>query len=241
MTNKKPLIIGVGGLLEQQETGRIQDLLAKLQEIGCITYSVRFSTICRDGNTILCPMSPRWVDDFNATVETALNDERVNTSKIGIIASSIGATIADYSISRNSLLAKGLGPYAAISPLARPHTNAINGINYLIRVKRDLDVSFPHDKERELKRVIPYESLEQVRDINTPIELAKMSRAYSIKPLTIIGLNDDRCDIEASRERHKSLEGAQENLLEYNEGHSVPAELTEKPILDFMGKELLVT
>lgn len=236
--DKKPLVIGVGGLLEQGEKGRIQDLLEKMQDVGCVIYSVRFNTICRDGNTILCPMSDRWVSDFNATVQAALSDERVDKYRIGIIASSIGATIADYAISTSTQLASGLGPYATISPLSRPNPKAIPFIREMISKKMDFDVSFPHDKEKGLRRVIPYDSLGMLAEIDTNTRLAQRSRAYQINPLTIIGLKDDRCDIESSRERHRLLEGNPSNLLEYDEGHGVSAELTEKPILEFMIREL---
>ena len=237
-TEKAPIVIGVGGLLEQGESGRIQDMLGKLQEHGCITYSIRFSTICRNGDTILCPMSDQWNGNFIATAEAAMQDPRVDRTRVGIIASSIGATIVDYVIATNSFLSEGLGPYAAISPLARPHSNAVLGINYLLNAGRDLDVSFPHDKEKGVRRIIPHANLRNVLQINTPLELAKRSRAYNIRPLTIIGKRDDRCDIDASRERHGILGGQKEFLLEYDEGHGVPAEITEKPIIKFMLKEL---
>ncbi len=236
--NKSPLVIGVGGLLEQEESGRVQDMLAILQNRGCVTYSVRFETICRDGNTILCPISDQWTQNFTRVAETAMQDPRVDRTRIGIIASSIGATIADYAISSNSMLSEGLGPYATISPLARPHPDAVIGIKYFISNSKDLDVSFPHDKERGIRRVIPHVNLSHVLQMNTPPELAKRSQAYHIKPLTIVGRNDDRCDIEASRERHRVLNGSSEFLLEYEEGHIVPATLTEKPVIEFMMREL---
>jgi len=235
---KSPLVLGVGGLLEQEESGRIQEMLARLQERGCIIYSVRFNTICRDGNTILCPMSNQWVGNFTATAEAAIQDSRVDITRIGIIASSIGATIADYAIATTHLLSEGLGPYASISPLARPHPDTISGIKYLMKHNLDLEVSFPHDKEKGIRRVIPHANLGNILQINTPPELEKRSRAYNIKPLTIVGIRDDRCDTEASRERHRVLGGSNESLLEYEEGHGVPAELTEKPILEFMTREL---
>lgn len=238
MEGKKPLVIGVGGLLEQEESGRVQELLGELQKAGCVIYSVRFNTICRDGNTIVCPISDEWIHNFDTTAQTAMADSRVDTSRIGIVASSIGATITDYALGRSPILANGLGPYVAISPFAKPNQQAIKGIGYFMKSGSDLEVSLPHDRARGVRRVIPNANLGYLATIDTNKELERRSRAYHIVPLTILGQKDDRCDLEATRQRHYILEGKPKHLLEYDAGHSVSAELTQKPILEFMGAQL---
>ncbi len=233
-TEKRPLIIGAGGLLEKEETGRIDETLGSLREYGCITYGVKFSAICRDGDTLVCPISFAWIGDVKATVETALNDERIDKKRIGIIASSLGATMMDYFIARDHTLAEGLGPYTAISPFARLNRQLVPAIQKFQERKQDLDLSSAYDKERGIKRVIPYSNLDIILDLDSTAELEKRSRIYHINPLTIIGVKDDRCDIEAMKKRHEILDGKSENLLQHNCGHAIPQQEIEKDIVQFI-------
>jgi len=238
MEEKKPAVIGVGGLLEREECGRIQNMLEILKENGCVIYSARFRTICRDGNTIICPISTEWTEDINLVVNETIKDERVDTKRIGIIASSLGATFMDYFIAKNPALAEGLNPYVALVPFARPHPAIKPHIQKMIDGKVDMDVSFQHDREKGITRKIPSHCLQTVLDVDTPSVLSKRSIAYNISPLTILGLKDDRCDNSAAKERHEILNGKPENLIELDYGHSIPQEAVQEKVIQFITKGL---
>ena len=209
-----------------------------MKDKGCIVYAPRFRTICRDGNTILCPVNGTWVEDIASVVKEALRDQRVDLERVGFIASSLGATYVDEFLASNESLTEHQKPYAAIVPFARPHTGIKPHIQRMIAGKVDLDVSFPHDRERGITRIIPARCLQTVLDIDIPKTLSNKPGSYQINPLTIMGLKDDRCDNEATRERHKILDGKPENLIELDYGHSIPQEAIQERILQFMYKGL---
>jgi len=220
--------------LEQEESGRIQEMLQTMKDKGCIVYAPRFRTICRDGNTIMCPVNGAWVEDISLVVKEALRDTRVDADKVGFIASSLGATYVDEFLASNDFLTKNKKPYAAIVPFARPHEGIRPHVQRMIAGKVDLDVSFPHDRERGITRIIPSRCLQTVLDIDIPKILSNKSTPYQINPLTIIGIKDDRCDNNATRKRHKILDGRPENLIELDYGHSIPQEAIQERILQFM-------
>jgi len=237
---KQPLVIGVGGLLEQKESGRIEEILQMMKERGCIIYAPRFSTICRDGDKIICPVNGDWIEDIGKVVREAFLDERVDTNRIGFVASSLGATFVDYFLSTNTLPASEPIPYASIVPFAKPHPEIRPQVQRMIDEKVDLDVSFEHDKRRGITRLIPSRCLETVLNIDVPKELSVNGINYPITPLTILGLKDNRCDNEATRKRHLLLSGKSSDLIELDYGHSIPQEEIQKRILQFMYKGLKI-
>ncbi|MEK6908862.1 MAG: hypothetical protein AABX23_02315 [Nanoarchaeota archaeon] len=232
---KLPLVIGVGGLLEQGESGRIQEMLQAMKDKGCIVYAPRFGTICKDGNTIICPVNGNWIEDIGRVVREALSNERVDPYRIGFIASSLGATFLDYFLASDTNLPDKIKPYVSIVPFAKPHPGIKPHVQRMIDGKVDLDVSFPHDRERGVTRIIPSRCLETVLDIDVPKALSIDKKSYSINPLTILGSKDDRCDNSATKQRHHILSGKPENLVELPEyGHSIPQEKVQDRVLEFM-------
>ena len=155
MTEKKPIVIGVGGLLEQGESGRIQEMLDVMKDKGCIVYAPRFGTICKDGNKIICPVNGSWIDDIGRVIREALLDENADSYRVGFIASSLGATFLDYFLATDTSLSNKQKPYVAIVPFARPHAGIKPHVQRMIDGKVDLDVSFPHDREKGITRLIP--------------------------------------------------------------------------------------
>lgn len=236
---KYPLVIGVGGLLEQGESGRIQEMLQSMKEKGCIVYAPRFRTICKDGNKIICPVNGNWIDDIGLVVREALMDETVDQNRVGFIASSLGATFLDYFLAADETLSDKPKPYVSIVPFAKPHPAIKPHVRRMIDGKVDLDVSFPHDREKGITRIIPARCLETVLDIDVPQALLNGKKPYSISPLTILGAKEDRCDNTATKLRHEILSGKPENLIELAEyGHSIPQEVIQDRVLEFMYKGL---
>ncbi|MEK6915310.1 MAG: hypothetical protein AABW89_02085 [Nanoarchaeota archaeon] len=235
---KQPLVIGVGGLLEKDENGRIQEMLSAMEKRGCVTYAHVFRTICRDGNRIICPVNGGWIDDIKEVIRPAMEDEHVDQKRVGFIASSLGATFLDYFLASDETLTDKSKPYASIAPYAKVNGGVVAHIKRMIERKIDLDVSSPHDTERGIKRIIPSSCLEMVLDIDVPKVLTQRQKPYSIMPLTILGLKDDRADNEAIRKRHKILNGREQDLIELDCGHNIPQELIQERILQFMYSNL---
>ncbi|MBS3083258.1 hypothetical protein J4423_00470 [Candidatus Pacearchaeota archaeon] len=236
---KQPLVIGVGGLLEQGESGRIQEMLQAMKDKGCIVYAPRFRTICKDGNKIICPVNGNWIDDIGLVVREALMDETVDQNRVGFIASSLGATFLDYFLATDETLSDKLKPYVSIVPFAKPHPAIKPYVQRMIDGKVDLDVSFPHDREKGITRIIPSRCLETVLDIDVPQALLNRKTPYSINPLTILGVKEDRCDNIATKLRHEIFSGKPENIIELAEyGHSIPQEAIQERVLEFMYKGL---
>lgn len=238
MTERKPVVFGIGGLLEKDENGRITQVLEALRQDGCATYEVRFSKICRNGNTIVCPYSESWIGDVAATIETGLQDPSVDTSRIGLIGSSLGTAVIDqYLMNHRTLEGRDIA-YAAIAPFSRVNPKIRPVLEQMRNGQKDMPITSRTDNERGIERIIPYSSLPDILKIDTPEGLRSLGSAYQITPFTVYGDRDERVEVSSIIERHNVLRGKNENLVVYPCGHTPPSESTEKA-KEFLRNQLL--
>jgi predicted alpha/beta-fold hydrolase len=171
---RKPLVIGIGGLLDRNESGRVSDLLRILHNDGFATYNVYFSGIVRDESTIICNFSLDYVNDIKNVIKTAQEDERADSAKTGIIATSMGAAIFSYYLAQNTELAPKIKAYATISPFAKvnQHPQLIKMLEHHIEKEIDLEIGTPYDKQNRIKRIIPHKNIKNITsiDINKPLK-----------------------------------------------------------------------
>ncbi|MBS3082228.1 hypothetical protein J4416_04870 [Candidatus Pacearchaeota archaeon] len=236
---RNPLVIGVGGLLEKDENGRVTDILANLRNSGCSTYEVKFSRICRNGYTVVCPVSLAWIADITTLVDTALQDPKVDTSRVGLVGSSLGAAMIDQYLASNNQLTGREISYAAISPFARINPSLKPWLESSRNSQKDLEMSTDADKKRGMKRIIPYSNISTILEINTPEILRGISERYEIKPLTIYGLKDERVDPQSIEERHYVLKGKGRNLIQFDCGHNTPYKESIDLATEFLKSRLL--
>ncbi len=228
MTQKKPIVFGIGGLLEKDENGRITQVLEALRDKGCITYEIRFSKICRNGNTVVCPYSDSWVGDMSATIETGLQDPMADTNKVGLIGSSLGTAIIDQYLASNRTLEGRSLAYASIAPFSRVHPRIRPLLEQMRNDQKDMPITSATDKQRGIERIIPYSSLQDILKIDSVVGLQNLGKSYQVTPFTVYGNKDERVEVDSIIERHKVLNGTNENLVEYDCGHTPPSESTQK-------------
>ena len=240
ITERKPLVIGIGGLLDRNESGRVSDMLRILHNDGFATYNVYFSGIVRDGSTIICNFSLDYVNDVERVIKTAQEDERADSTKTGVIATSMGAAIFSYFLAQNTQFAPKIKAYATISPFTKinQHPQLSKMLEQHIKKEIDLDIGTPYDKQNGIKRIIPHKNIKNITsiDINSPLKACNYK--WDMPILTLIGIKDERVDIESMREYHKILDGNPQNLKEYNHGHNIPYEEMRDSVINFMREKL---
>ena len=238
--SKKPVVVGVGGLLDRNESGRISDLLRILNNEGFATYNVYFSGIVRDGTTIVCNFSLDYIEDVKKVVKTIEEDKTSNLSKTGVIASSMGAAIFSYFLAQNPTFAERIKAYATISPFTRvsQHPQLLKMLEFHIQNEKDLDIGTPYDKQSGIKRIIPHKNIQNITSIDLNKSLKTAQEKWAIPTLTLLGIKDERVDVDSMREYHKILDGKSENLKEYNHGHNIPYEEMREPVINFIKEKL---
>jgi hypothetical protein len=233
-----PLIIGVGGLLEKDENGRVTEILENLRESGCSTYEVKFTSIFRNGETVLCPVSTAWVSEIDATVRTALQDPNIDTTRIGLIGSSLGATIMDqYLASENDI--NGTIPYVAISPFSRINPRLIPMLETARSAKKDIPITSEIDRKRGINRTIPHSSISTILGIDTTQTARQVKNNHKIVPLTVYGLNDERVEVASIEERHRVLNGKDNKLKGFDCKHNTPYKESIELATEFLRTNLL--
>ncbi len=242
MVNEKPIIIGVGGLLERGERGKVTDLLDILsKQYGCATYEVGFSSITRNGDNIICAVSEKGQENVHEAITHALNDERNNPSRIGIITSSMGAVPVSELIASNNLLCSGLRAYAAIAPFTKIHPLARKYIETLLTKEEDLEFGSPIDKERGIRRILPAKNIPYILGIDLADTVKAIPSEYNFKTLTLFARSDERVDINTTAAYHAALRGNAESLIGFETKHAIPYEIVRKPIIDFITSVLDLT
>jgi hypothetical protein len=240
MAQKKPVIFGVGGLLEKDEKGRVTEILSRLSQLGCSTYEVKFSRICRNGNTVVCPVSPAWVGDVTATIATALQDPEIDTSRVGLVGSSIGAAIMDQHLASEDTLTGREINYVAISPFSKVNPTLRPMLEGARNMKKDIPMTSDIDRERGIERIIPHSDISTILEIDTPKALISRPNSYQIIPLTIYGLKDERVDVSSIVERHRVLGGPDNQLFGFDCRHNTPYDESVSIAINFLKERLSI-
>lgn len=240
-TQKLPLIIGISGLLNKNESGRVEDILNILKPQGYITQGVFCSSIERRGLEITCNLSlDTYAQDIFEVYQKAIQNPEVDQNNIGFIASSMGAAALTRLLStpKGHDLSEKIRSYASIAPFVKLNENLINPIKYHISNGLNLDIGTSHDKSQGWKRVIAAPYVQNVLEVDAIKDLKVFeSERHRFPTLTILGKNDDRVDVPSIRKYHEVLRGAPEDLLEFDCKHDIPYEDSKKAVVDFYSRE----
>ena len=238
---KRKIVIGVPGLLDRNESGRISDLFEVLKKRDCLAYDVPCSSVKRNGLRITCEFDlEKYQNDVGNVVNRIYEENKEAQIAIGAITSSVGAAafIKYLASSEGAQLKKDLSIYTAISPFTLIHPDAKRKIEQCIKFGKDLPIGTNFDAEKRIERIIPPKNLGNILDINVILEIQRMNLKNPICPvLTLLGKEDDRVDTQSIRDYHAALKGTK--LVEYDCGHNIPHDESKLEIIAFFEKHFL--
>ena len=236
---RKPVVIGIGGLLERGERGKVTDMLDILgTQYRCRTYEITFANIRRDGDTIICSINQGDSYNVGNTLDLAVSEIDNDPSRIGVITSSMGVVpLIEYLSQKRDNIAKFVAhaanvPFTRINPLARKYVEGI------MEKGHSLDISSKFDTERKQKRIIPSTDLQYILDFDANKLVSEISDEHQMRNLTILASRDERVDNEETIKLHNKLKGKESDIVRVNSDHCVPYELSRKPIMEFMVEAL---
>lgn len=229
MIRKRPVALGIPGLLAQDETGRVDEMLKILRERGYLTHKVQIPSE-RQNDKIVFDLSD-LIGFVEEGVETVLRGYEVDPKKIVLIGSSMGAAAIDSYLasSGHKALAGSEITYVTISPFAKINYNLIPMLRNL--KERGLDLTINPDQNPS--RTIPCEQIDYVLGIDSPNALSgRDPESPKIRPITIYGLREQLADQESVRLRHEVLGGNPQELIAIEAAHEIPKEQSIKMVME---------
>ncbi len=242
---KKPAIIGMPGFVGTLEGGRIEKLFEEFAYNGVVCIGMMYDGIEHQGNKIVCKFNmDNYIKNMQEALEMTSRMPDVDTSRIGIISSSISGAVFASGLVNNRT--SGITPksYVSISPLLgwqyyktpEFRTGAEQAIK--AGIKTDLVITSVYDAERGIKRVIPLSCLDGVWNIDGLKELEKYP-PNGMQVMTLVGCLDDTSSPESMRKYHERLGGAPKDLIEFEmEGHAIPFDKMRMPVASFLERTL---
>ncbi len=232
MIRKRPVALGVPGLLAQDETGRVDEILKILRERGYLTHKVQIPSTREDGK-IIFDLSD-LTGSVEEGIETMLRGNEVDPKRIVLIGSSMGAAAIDSYLASlgHKALAGSEITYVTISPFAKINGQLSPGLRDL--KERGLDLTI--NPGQNPARTIPCEQIDYILGIDTPNALLGRNReSPRIRPITIYGLEEQLADQEAIRLRHRVLGGNPQELIAIKAAH----EISKKESIEMVMERLL--
>lgn len=225
----KHVAIGIPGLWHESERTGLDDL-ARRDDIHYLRPI--YSAIERKGDTIICPLSiQQYIRDIKQTYQKA--QEIAQGGPIGIVASSMGAAMASYFLGQEN---PDISWFIARAPFIKTHPDLERKAIACQKQKRPLEISMPSDKEAGKTRVVPYESIEEARNIDC-IE-ALQGKTFAINTLTMMGTEDERANVTHTREYHSRMGGTEETFHVYPTGHLLPPKDTWEKMNEFITAQI---
>lgn len=251
-----PALIGLPGFVGKLEGGRIDSILKSLTDKGIAGCGVLYDGIDEETNDdrnkkIVCNFSlESYIKDIEQAFQRLKEDEKIDTSRVGILASSISGAVFAYALARNRLSRIVPVAYASISPLvgyssyANEATRA--GLERAIAEGAMTEIPLPvsrFDRERNLRRVIPIACVSDLKTLDSIPELRDNYFNNGMEVLTLYGKSDNISSPAAIEQYHDALYGKKDDkhLIGFDgEGHDLPLELIQEPIVDFFTRNLLL-
>ncbi|MEK6894242.1 MAG: hypothetical protein AABX10_02150 [Nanoarchaeota archaeon] len=239
MTERKPVVFGIGGLLGKEERGKIDDMLSIMAETyGCKTYAIRPAEVVIDGTNYLFTLSPEDRKEIVEAVSAARENPEADTSRVAIITSSIGALKLFEYLGESEDLALGLKAIAQNVPFTRRNEGLTSRGREAIERGEPFNFSSRYDRMRRVNRSVRTTSLPYLLDFDARENLKRLSPQYRFQTFTLLAKRDSVVDNQVTVECHRMLNGTDENMLTVEYDHWIPYEVSRKPIVDFLVKTL---
>lgn len=235
MIRKRPVALGVPGLLAQDETGRIDEILKRLRERGYLTHKVQIPSI-RENGKIIFDLSD-LTGSVEEGIEIILRGDEADPKRIVLIGSSMGAAAIDSYLASpdHKALTGSEITYATISPFAK-----INGqLRPRLRGLRERGLDLTINPGENPSRTISCKQIDYILGIDTPNALSKRKpESPKIRPITIYGLKEQLVDQEAIRLRHRILGGNPKELIAIKAEHEIPETKSIEIVIKILGYSL---
>lgn len=235
-----PVIIGFPGFVHSYEENRMDNIFKELQRQGVAGIRTSYSEIgwLEGGKKIICPVHIKTLErDVSRTLQYLERESHLNhfdNKRIGILASSIGAGIFGQCFAKHFYT--GIKSYVSISPVPGWNQYATEEQRRLIlESKKELDISSKREREEGITRIIPYNSISELKRLDSMKALEKIKfRRMLPKTLTLRGEKDKLASAEAMRRHHELMGGELDDFLEFPAEHEIPEYLSNNKIIDFI-------
>lgn len=247
---RKPVVVGFPGFATTaDEYGRTDRVLEELSKRGIVGVKFAHSSVQKEGTRIVAPfMLEEYVAEYAEAIEYASGRDDVDKGRIGVIASSISATIVAYLLAREY---NGRKLTASIRCAA--FTAPVTGWNHLYDAQKreqltrlqdakpdwHLDISTPEDKMGSISRMIPGRSVAEFMKLD-PLRMLESGITHGgLEVLTIGGDADTTVNPASFPLFHSRLGGQPGNIFIYSgQSHYVDLRLYEKAVIDFFTAHL---
>ncbi|MBM3233290.1 hypothetical protein FJZ18_03950 [Candidatus Pacearchaeota archaeon] len=237
----RPAVIGFPGFVHSSEPTRIDNHLKKLSEYGILGIRLNYPGIeLKNGSKLIeCNYNlSNFVQHAQETFEM-LQDMGVDTSRIGLLDSSIGSGIAGNWLARNTIWNPACK--VSISPLpgwpyfASPH------VRWSIEKSAvDVNISSSRDKLNGVKRVIKQASIENLIRTDALEALRNSQSRHKIPMMSVIGMKDEKVSPESMEAHHNYFADPDNSVkIMLPEPHDIPEEKYESEAIDFFKRYLL--
>lgn len=234
---KIPLIVGLPGFLHESERSRIDCYLEKLcNEHSFAGIRLNFSGIIRIDKKIICYFNlKQYVSDIQELMFHVYQTPKFNHDKIGFVASSVSSGVFGHYLTQ---AISDIRCCALISPLPGWKSYATEEVRKRIeRAQNGIPLTQPRDFKNGIERYIPQISFEEAQKMDA-LSALQDYKNYSMRVLTLLGNKDNLANIEDIRSFHKILVGKEDGIFNYECGHDIPYNISEKAVIDFFVREL---
>ena len=232
----QPVIIGMPGFVRTLRGGRIETILKEMSEEGYKGYGVIFDDIKRHDKIVHCHFNlDNYLKNVDEAFQQAKEDPETDSSRIGVIASSISGSVFAYYLAQNN---PDVNCYLSISPL-------VGWDYYRTEQERNYALTLPffpittdNDKKKGIRRIVPSSSYDEMQKIDS-FQALKYAEFTGMNVMTLVGSADDVADPNSIKDYHKALGGTKKGLIEYQGiEHAIPLELSKETIKDFFRRNL---
>lgn len=243
-----PVVIGLPGFVSPLGKGRTEENLELLSREGIAGISVKYTQIEQRQGTegiteIVCNFNlNQYIAEVTSAFKIIGEDPRLDGSRVGILASSIGAAIFTHFLAEHSEHQGQVRAYVSVSPmLGWDYYGGIdtrNALEAAITSGQMTEISIgnqTYDKDNKINRYIPASDLNELKRVDALRVLDEIELNSAMRVLTIVGREDTVASNASIIAYHRKISGKnpESYLMEFNCGHEVPNATSQRQIVDF--------
>jgi dienelactone hydrolase len=246
---KYPAVLGLPGLAAQHDKSRIDVHARQLAEAGFIVLGMTYSDVLEIEFQQTTHIRSefhlhRYVSEANNSLELLARQVQVDENRVGVVASSISASVTAYLISpKHDEEHVPIRALASIAPFVawKQYLTDQARLHILTACERNpneyLTIGTSDRLGKAVQHSIKLSSLYDIMRINVP-EWMKPAFNQAPPEVLTIGGTRDSISIEAFRSFHSSMRGGEDRFVQIEDGHNPNPKAYSQKLQEFFVQSL---